>query len=165
MYFVRKINSAAHLLYFPKSHRDFWWVENFRRVHETFLRNVWCGFIASLPTKCAYGTAKKSIAFSKAIYGLAWQTKYIILKNNLIIDIMIKKNNSVYEHLSFPIHHAVGDELKRGYNSKKTLNLRTQLNESKTIFASKYKLYLPTEKELIKELKAELESLHNKKMN
>jgi hypothetical protein len=59
----------------------------------------------------------------------------------------------------------VGDELKRGYNSKKTLNLRTQLNESKTIFASKYKLYLPTEKELIKELKAELESLHNKKMN
>jgi predicted nuclease of restriction endonuclease-like (RecB) superfamily len=39
------------------------------------------------------------------------------------------------------------------------------LNESKTIFASKYKLYLPTEKELVKELKAELELLHNKKLN
>lgn len=39
------------------------------------------------------------------------------------------------------------------------------LNESKTIFASKYKLYLPTEKELIKELKTELEWLHYKKMN
>lgn len=37
------------------------------------------------------------------------------------------------------------------------------LNESKTIFASKYKLYLPTEKELIKELKVELEWFHKKK--
>jgi hypothetical protein len=38
------------------------------------------------------------------------------------------------------------------------------LNESKTIFAPKYKLYLPTEKELVRELKAELEWFHKKKM-
>lgn len=36
------------------------------------------------------------------------------------------------------------------------------LNESKRLFASKYKLFLPTEKELVKELKNELE-IYNKK--
>ncbi|MEP7169689.1 MAG: PDDEXK nuclease domain-containing protein [Bacteroidota bacterium] len=38
------------------------------------------------------------------------------------------------------------------------------LKESKQLFASKYKLYLPTEKELIAELKSELNQLKNKKM-
>ncbi|MDB5090175.1 MAG: hypothetical protein JWR09_4169 [Mucilaginibacter sp.] len=38
------------------------------------------------------------------------------------------------------------------------------LKESKQIFASKYKLYLPTEKELIAELNAELAQLKNKKL-
>ena len=38
------------------------------------------------------------------------------------------------------------------------------LKESKQLFASKYKLYLPTEKELIKELNAELKALENKKI-
>jgi predicted nuclease of restriction endonuclease-like (RecB) superfamily len=38
------------------------------------------------------------------------------------------------------------------------------LKESKQIFASKYKLILPTEKELIKELNAELAILKNKKL-
>lgn len=38
------------------------------------------------------------------------------------------------------------------------------LKESKQLFASKYKLYLPTEKELIKELNAELKALKNKKI-
>jgi hypothetical protein len=38
------------------------------------------------------------------------------------------------------------------------------LKESKQLFASKYKLYLPSEKELIKELNAEMEQLKNKKM-
>jgi len=38
----------------------------------------------------------------------------------------------------------------------------SMLKESKQIFASKYKLYLPTEKELIAELNAELEQLKNK---
>jgi predicted nuclease of restriction endonuclease-like (RecB) superfamily len=38
------------------------------------------------------------------------------------------------------------------------------LKESKQIFASKYKLYLPTEKELIAELNAELEQLKNKQL-
>lgn len=38
------------------------------------------------------------------------------------------------------------------------------LNESKQIFASKYKLYLPTEKELIDELNAELEQIKNRKL-
>jgi predicted nuclease of restriction endonuclease-like (RecB) superfamily len=38
------------------------------------------------------------------------------------------------------------------------------LKESKQIFASKYKLYLPSEKELIDELNAELEQLKNKKI-
>jgi hypothetical protein len=37
------------------------------------------------------------------------------------------------------------------------------LNENKRLFASKYKLYLPTEKELAKELKAELEWYKKKK--
>ena len=37
------------------------------------------------------------------------------------------------------------------------------LNNSKQLFASKYKLYLPTEKELIAELKSELQQLKNKK--
>jgi hypothetical protein len=37
------------------------------------------------------------------------------------------------------------------------------LKESKQLFASKYKLYLPTEQELIAELNAELEQLKNKK--
>lgn len=37
------------------------------------------------------------------------------------------------------------------------------LNKSKQLFASKYKLYLPTEKELIAELKSELQQLKNKK--
>ena len=37
------------------------------------------------------------------------------------------------------------------------------LNESKRLFASKYKLFLPTEKELAKELKAELEWYNKKK--
>jgi predicted nuclease of restriction endonuclease-like (RecB) superfamily len=36
------------------------------------------------------------------------------------------------------------------------------LKESKQLFASKYKLYLPTEKELIAELNAELKQLSNK---
>jgi predicted nuclease of restriction endonuclease-like (RecB) superfamily len=39
------------------------------------------------------------------------------------------------------------------------------LNESKRIFASKYKLFLPSEKELVKELKTELEWYNKKKMN
>jgi len=38
------------------------------------------------------------------------------------------------------------------------------LNESKRLFASKYKLFLPTEKELVKELKAELEIYNKKKI-
>lgn len=38
------------------------------------------------------------------------------------------------------------------------------LKESKQIFASKYKLYLPTEKELIAELNAELEQLRYKQL-
>ena len=38
------------------------------------------------------------------------------------------------------------------------------LKESKQLFASKYKLYLPTEKELIAELNAEMQPLKNKKM-
>lgn len=38
------------------------------------------------------------------------------------------------------------------------------LKENKQIFASKYKLYLPSEKELIDELNAELEQLKNKKL-
>ncbi len=38
------------------------------------------------------------------------------------------------------------------------------LKESKQLFASKYKLVLPTEKELIAELNAELQQLKNKKM-
>ena len=38
------------------------------------------------------------------------------------------------------------------------------LKESKQIFASKYKLYLPTEKELIAELNAELEQIKNKQL-
>lgn len=38
------------------------------------------------------------------------------------------------------------------------------LKESKQLFASKYKLYLPTEAELIKELNTELEQLKNKKL-
>lgn len=38
------------------------------------------------------------------------------------------------------------------------------LKESKQLFASKYKLYLPTEKELIAELNAEMQQLKNKKM-
>ena len=38
------------------------------------------------------------------------------------------------------------------------------LNESKRIFASKYKLFLPSEKELVKELKTELEWYNKKKM-
>jgi predicted nuclease of restriction endonuclease-like (RecB) superfamily len=38
------------------------------------------------------------------------------------------------------------------------------LKESKQLFASKYKLYLPSEKELIAELNAELQQLKNKKM-
>ncbi|MEO5569795.1 MAG: PDDEXK nuclease domain-containing protein [Bacteroidia bacterium] len=38
------------------------------------------------------------------------------------------------------------------------------LKESKQLFASKYKLYLPTEKELVAELKSELKQLRNKKM-
>lgn len=38
------------------------------------------------------------------------------------------------------------------------------LNESKRLFASKYKLFLPTEKELIKELKTEIELYNQKKM-
>lgn len=38
------------------------------------------------------------------------------------------------------------------------------LKESTQIFASKYKLYLPTEKELVDELNAELEQLKNKKL-
>ncbi len=37
------------------------------------------------------------------------------------------------------------------------------LKESKQLFASKYKLFLPTEKELIKELKAELVAINKKK--
>lgn len=37
------------------------------------------------------------------------------------------------------------------------------LNENKQLFASKYKLYLPTEKELIKELNAELAAINRKK--
>ena len=37
------------------------------------------------------------------------------------------------------------------------------LKESKQLFASKYKLYLPTEKELVAELKAEIQLLKNKK--
>lgn len=37
------------------------------------------------------------------------------------------------------------------------------LKESKQLFASKYKLYLPTEKELIEELNAEIQLLKNKK--
>jgi predicted nuclease of restriction endonuclease-like (RecB) superfamily len=38
------------------------------------------------------------------------------------------------------------------------------LKESKQLFASKYKLYLPTEKELIAELNAEMQQLKNKKL-
>jgi hypothetical protein len=38
------------------------------------------------------------------------------------------------------------------------------LKESTQIFASKYKRYLPSEKELIDELNAELEQLKNKKL-
>ena len=38
------------------------------------------------------------------------------------------------------------------------------LNESKRLFASKYKLFLPTEKELVKELKTEMELYNQKKM-
>ena len=38
------------------------------------------------------------------------------------------------------------------------------LKESKQLFASKYKLYLPSEKELIEELNAEIQQLKNKKM-
>ena len=81
-------------------------------------------------------------------------------------------------YLSFPIHHAVRDGLKKPAIKKKdniimpancseknqTIAKYSVLNESKTIFASKYKLYLPTEKELIKELKVELEWFHKKKM-
>ena len=37
------------------------------------------------------------------------------------------------------------------------------LKESKQLFASKYKLYLPSEKELIKELNAELAAINKKK--
>jgi predicted nuclease of restriction endonuclease-like (RecB) superfamily len=37
------------------------------------------------------------------------------------------------------------------------------LNENKRLFASKYKLYLPTEKELAKELRAEINSYNRKK--
>ena len=39
------------------------------------------------------------------------------------------------------------------------------LKENKQLFASKYKLYLPTEKELIKEINNELKLLKNKKYN
>lgn len=48
---------------------------------------------------------------------------------------------------------------------KETIVKYSVLNESKQLFASKYKLYLPTEKELIDELNAELEQLKNKKLN
>ena len=48
---------------------------------------------------------------------------------------------------------------------KETIVKYSVLNESKHLFASKYKLYLPTEKELIAELNAELEQLKNKKLN
>ena len=47
---------------------------------------------------------------------------------------------------------------------KETIVKYSVLNESKQLFASKYKLYLPTEKELIAELNAELEQLKNKKL-
>ncbi len=47
---------------------------------------------------------------------------------------------------------------------KETIVKYSVLNESKHLFASKYKLYLPTEKELIAELNAELEQLKNKKL-
>ncbi len=73
MYFVRKINTAVDFLDFPKSGRDFWWVENLRRVHETFLRNVWCGFIASSTHKmCLWHSEKKYSFFNSHIWpGLA----------------------------------------------------------------------------------------------
>jgi len=37
------------------------------------------------------------------------------------------------------------------------------LNENKRLFASKYKLYLPTEKELVKELEFEIKQYNRKK--
>jgi hypothetical protein len=37
------------------------------------------------------------------------------------------------------------------------------LKESKTAFASKYKLYLPSEKELIKEFKCRIAAINKKK--
>ncbi len=51
----------------------------------------------------------------------------------------------------FPICHAVSDELKHERKAVLPADLR-------------YKLFLPTEKELIKELKTELELYNQKKM-
>jgi predicted nuclease of restriction endonuclease-like (RecB) superfamily len=45
-----------------------------------------------------------------------------------------------------------------------TLARYSVLNENKRLFASKYKLYLPSEKELAKELKAEIECYNKKKV-
>ena len=47
---------------------------------------------------------------------------------------------------------------------KETIVKYSILKESKQLFASKYKLYLPTEKELIAELNAEMEQITSKKM-
>lgn len=97
-----------------------------------------------------------------------------ILKCFLLIDLKIGKlTHEDIGQMDFYVRYFEDKVKVKGDNptiglilcseKNKTIVKYSLLNESKQIFASKYKLYLPTEKELKKELEQEIQNIKNEK--
>ena len=97
-----------------------------------------------------------------------------ILKCFLLIDLKIGKlTHEDIGQMDFYVRYFEDKVKVKGDNptiglilcseKNKTIVKYSLLNESKQIFASKYKLYLPTEKELKKELEQEIQIIKNEK--
>ena len=97
-----------------------------------------------------------------------------ILKCFVLIDLKVGKlTHQDIGQMDFYVRYFEGHEKQVSDNptigiilcseKNETVVKYSMLKESRQLFASKYKLYLPTEKELIKELEAELKAIQNRK--
>jgi hypothetical protein len=147
----------------------------YEREFETELLNKLQQFLLELGKGFSFVGRQKRISADNEDFYIDLVFYNYILKCFILIDLKVGKlSHQDIGQMDLYVRY-YEDQIKQDSDSatiglilctekNETIVKYSVLKESKQIFASKYKLYLPTEKELIDELNAELEKLKNKKL-
>lgn len=147
----------------------------YERELETELLNKLQLFLLELGKGFSFVARQKRISADNEHFYIDLVFYNYILKCFILVDLKVGKlSHQDIEQMDLYVRY-YEDQIKQDSDNptiglilctekNETIVKYSVLKESTQIFASKYKLYLPSEKELIDELNAELEHLKNKKL-